>query len=131
MKFKHFALALLGALALSLGGCAIDYDYSDDTAAPEVASESSALSSDDDPSTEGTYDCYVSIQCANGTTKACSGSNGSCSASSSSNGRVTCNGVTQSCGITQPPSECDSCPFGYSCHCGPFEGCVRDTQHCP
>lgn len=135
MRSKSLGIFILGVLALVLGSCAVD--YGDEALMPDdMGLESAALSehaeahADDGPTTEATYDCSVSIQCANGTFKACSGSNGSCSASSASNGRVTCNGVTHQCS-TLPPSECDSCPVGYSCHCGIFEGCIRDTMQCP
>lgn len=136
MKRQAFSMPVLGALALILGSCAMDYG-DEALMSDDVGVESAALSehayADDGPTTEAAYDCYVSIQCANGTSKACSGSNGSCSASSSSNGRVTCNGVTYQCSSLPPPppSECDTCPPGYSCHCGIFDGCIRDTYQCP
>nr|QLH55560.1 putative lipoprotein [Myxococcus virescens] len=54
-------------------------------------------------------DCSVQIECANGTTRSCSGSGFSCTASAANNGTVTCNGVSSSCGlIIQPVCSCRS-----------------------
>jgi hypothetical protein len=42
---------------------------------------------------------------------------------------VTVTGIP---GGTPPPgpSVCDSCRPGYSCHCGPLAGCIRNTNQC-
>ncbi|MFP2958557.1 hypothetical protein ACLEPN_12090 [Myxococcus sp. 1LA] len=59
-----------------------------------------------------TGDCYVQIECANGTTKSCNGTGFACSANGANNGTVTCNGVSSSCSpIIQPICSCraDGC----------------------
>ncbi|RYZ34627.1 MAG: hypothetical protein EOO71_38410 [Myxococcaceae bacterium] len=55
-------------------------------------------------------DCTVTIECADGTPRTCSGTAGACSASGSGSGSVTCNGVTTSCSIIieEPVCSCRS-----------------------
>lgn len=126
------AMIFLAAIAATaLAACAVVMDEGDPALIEQGYDTAEQSLSSDDPVTEAAKDCYVSIQCANGTSRACNGTSGSCSASGAGNGSVTCNGVTNACPIPPPPSECSSCPPGYDCHCGIIEGCIRQDLHCP
>ena len=125
------AMIFLAAIAaIAMTACAVMMDEGDQASFNEYDTSEQALSGDD-PVTEAAKDCSVSIQCANGTYRSCNGTSGSCSASGSGNGSVTCNGSTSACPTTQPPSECSTCPPGYSCFCGIADGCRREGTYCP
>ncbi|SET97452.1 hypothetical protein [Stigmatella erecta] len=62
-----------------------------------------------DMGTLAAYDCSVSIQCADGSSRSCNGSSGACSASSSGSGSVTCNGNVTSCGLALCTCNADGC----------------------
>ncbi|MCY1029946.1 hypothetical protein OV207_00620 [Corallococcus sp. BB11-1] len=54
-------------------------------------------------------DCTVTIECADGTPRTCSGTAGACAASGAGSGSVTCNGVTTGCApILEPVCSCQS-----------------------
>jgi hypothetical protein len=52
--------------------------------------------------------CTVSLQCSNGSSVSCSGTNGACSASAANGGSVTCNSVPKNCGLVVPTCGCKS-----------------------
>lgn len=120
-------LALAAAVALTMA-CNVVYEEPVDMNDPAFAAgldsqwagESAQSLAGDDFVIQAAKDCSVSITCANGTTKACSGTLGRCSASGSGNGSVTCNGSTQTCPSTSScvaDGFCDfSCSFDPDCN---------------
>ena len=75
-------------------------------------------------------DCSVSIQCADGTSRSCSGTSGACSASGGGNGSVTCNGSTSAC----PSPTLPTCATTYKCFsnadCGVDGVCQNNRCYC-
>jgi hypothetical protein len=76
-----------------------------------------------------TKDCSVSIHCADGTSRSCSGTNGACYASGSGNGSVTCNSSTYTC-----PSSLPTCATTAKCFsnadCGVDGVCQNNRCYC-
>lgn len=146
-KYTGFMVVLLWFFSLS--SCVVDTEsgetlFTDSSLAADepVEQVSQALQ---DPQTEATGDCQVSISCSDGSSRSCSGTNGSCSASGSGAGSVTCNGGTVSCplscgsdgvcnsGCSYDP-DCDTCVADQFCkwhsQCGPYGACVNRNCIC-
>lgn len=72
-------------------------------------------------------DCYVTVECADGTPRDCSGTAFSCTSGSAHNGHVSCNGVVSACGfVIDPQPTCTTCSrFSDGC-CNPF--CLGDPD---
>lgn len=91
---KNTGLMLVVAMLMALSFSCV-YQVEESWSSEDQALLSEGFESD--PSTEAAKDCSVSIKCADGSTKSCSGTLGQCTASGSGNGSVTCNGVTKTC----------------------------------
>lgn len=134
------SLGLVLSMIFTLAACAMAYDEDyEDVGQDEAALSSlgeSEMSADksDGPSTEATGSCTVSVECANGSTKSCSGSNGSCAAAVVGGvPRVTCNGNSWGCPIEDCSFDgvCNgSCSFDPDCGgiCRPNTFCFDDSQ---
>ncbi len=75
-------------------------------------------------------DCSVSIRCADGTSRSCSGTNGACSASGSGYGSVTCNGGTSSCPSTTLPQCATTAKCFSNADCGVDGVCSNYKCYC-
>ncbi|AKQ69415.1 putative lipoprotein [Myxococcus hansupus] len=72
-------------------------------------------------------DCYVTVECANGSTRECSGSAFSCTSGPAYNGHVSCDGVVTACGlINDPQPTCNTCSRISDGCCNPF--CFGDPD---
>lgn len=76
-------------------------------------------------------DCTVSVRCADGTTRSCSGTSTGCSASTW-NGleRVTCNGASYSCPAPAPLCSTEGQPCSTNANCGAEAYCHPTTRRC-
>lgn len=74
--------------------------------------------------------CYVRVECADGSTRSCDGSSGACSANGGATESVTCNGVTSYCPAAPPPV----CNHGAGCttnsQCGVDGFCTNKRCVC-
>ncbi len=100
------------------------------TPPPEVEPPQSEQAESGQVSAMAAKDCSVSIQCADGTSRSCSGTNGACSASGSGNGSVTCNGSSSIC----PSSTLPTCATTVKCYsnadCGVDGVCQNSRCYC-
>jgi hypothetical protein len=76
-------------------------------------------------------DCSVSIQCADGSSRSCSGTSGACAANGGGHGSVTCNSATYYCPASSCVADgfCDSsCGFDPDCYCSSGKSCTTNSQ---
>lgn len=76
------------------------------------------------------FNCSVSIQCLDGTSRSCSGTSGACSASGSGTGSVTCNGVTTSCPSSTTPQCATTVKCFSNADCGVDGVCQNNRCYC-
>jgi hypothetical protein len=127
MKLAVKMLCVLSTIALAACGTQPDMG-----SAPEGEAAPAQQELSQDMGKLAAFDCSVSIQCADGSSRSCSGTSGACAASSSGAGSVTCNGVVTSCPVVcscQADGCCNNSCLDPDCGtCTPGAPCTTNFQ---
>lgn len=114
---RHFpftTLPLCFAVVMGLSSCLVDDGYEEDDIIEEAEFLDEKLP--DGLVHKAAEDCSVSISCAAGGTRSCSGTLGRCSASGVGFGSVSCTGGTTGGSCPDPDPNPSTCVSGSSCN---------------